>query len=111
MLYPAPIRDLLVQMASAGLFRGKLTDQINEEWVSNLLKNRPELNPEILKRTCDLTMASMPDCLVSDYEILISGLSLPDSNDRHVLAAAIHCSAQMIVTNNIRDFPTDVLIK
>jgi predicted nucleic acid-binding protein len=110
-LYPAPIRDLLLQTASAGLFRGKLTAQINREWMSNLQKNRQDLNPDHLERTCKLMIACMPDCLVTGYELLISSLSLPDPDDRHVFAAAIHCNAQMIVTNNVRDFPAEELAK
>lgn len=74
-------------------------------------KNRPELKPEYLERTCELMVASMPDCLVTEYEVLIPGLTLPDVDDRHVFAAAIHCNAQMIVTNNIKDFPADTLAK
>jgi hypothetical protein len=40
---------------------------------------------------------------------LVEGLDLPDKGDRHVLAAAIRCSAQVIVTENRRDFPKDIL--
>jgi len=39
------------------------------------------------------------------YKALISSLTLPDEGDRHVLAAAIHCGAQQIVTENVKDFP------
>lgn len=49
------------------------------------------------------------DGLVDRYEALIEGLTLPDPDDRHVLAAAIRCGASMIVTFNQRDFPIDVL--
>lgn len=50
------------------------------------------------------------DCLVTGFESLEGGLrALPDPNDRHVLAAAIHCSAQEIVTFNLRHFPETVL--
>jgi len=45
------------------------------------------------------------DCLVTGYEPLIESLRLPDPNDRHVLAAAIKSSAQVIVTTNLRHFP------
>lgn len=110
-LYPAPMRDLLVQCASEGLFRGKLTAEINHEWTSNLLANRPDLNEKQLKRTCELFEHAMPDCLVTNYEALIDGLSLPDLHDRHVLAAAIRCQAQIIVTSNLKDFPAEVLAK
>jgi hypothetical protein len=46
---------------------------------------------------------------VTGYEDLISGLTLPDPNDRHVLAAAVKCGASAIVTFNERDFPTAVV--
>ncbi|GAA3623304.1 hypothetical protein [Flavivirga jejuensis] len=44
-----------------------------------------------------------------DYEPLIDGLTLPDEKDRHVLAAAIKTNANVIVTNNLKDFPNDYL--
>jgi hypothetical protein len=43
------------------------------------------------------------------YERLTEQLSLPDPNDRHVLAAAIRCGAQAIVTMNVKDFPSEAL--
>ena len=47
--------------------------------------------------------------MVTGYEHLKSGLKLPDSKDLHVLAAAIQCGAQHIITDNIRDFPATAL--
>ena len=49
--------------------------------------------------------AHVRDALVVGYESLIGGLVLPDPQDRHVLAAAIHCGADAIVTYNLKDFP------
>lgn len=108
-LYPAPLRDLLMRLAVSDLFRARWTARIHEEWIRNLLANRPDLTREKLERTRDLMDASVPDCLVADYEGLEAQLALPDPDDRHVLAAAILCHAGTIVTYNLKDFPTTVL--
>lgn len=42
---------------------------------------------------------------MTNYEQLIGNLSLPDMKDCHVLAAAIKVNANIIVTNNLKDFP------
>ena len=49
------------------------------------------------------------DALVTGFEPLIKGLQLPDPNDRHVLAAAIHARASAIITINLKDFPVSIL--
>lgn len=110
-LYPAPIRDLLLQLASRGLFRARWTKKIEEEWVFNLLKNRPDLTRQQLERTCELMRASILDCLVEDYEDLSEGIKLPDPDDLHILAAAIKVQAQVIVTSNLKDFPKEILYR
>lgn len=50
--------------------------------------------------------SAFPDANITGYEELIQGLSLPDENDRHILAAAIRGNADVIVTFNLKDFPT-----
>lgn len=109
MLYPAPLRDLLVQLATTGIYRAKWTDAIHEEWTRNVLQNRPDLDPAALARTRKLMNAAVLDCLVDGYDVLIPSVALPDPHDRHVLAAAIHRSADVIVTLNLKDFPAAVL--
>ena len=52
---------------------------------------------------------AFPDALVTNYSGLINSLELPDPKDRHVLAAAIKTNANIIVTNNIKDFPKEYL--
>ncbi|MEE3623271.1 PIN domain-containing protein [Nitrospirillum sp. BR 11752] len=110
-LYPAPLRDFLMELAATELFRAKWTDAIHEEWTRNVLKNRPDLTPEQLRWTRQRMEASVADCLVSGYEHLIPVLNLPDPDDRHVLAAAIHARADAIITFNLRDFPIEDLAK
>ncbi len=107
-LYPAPLRDLLLRLSITGLFSAKWTDQIHDEWIKNLLETRPELKNK-LPRTRELMDQAVPDSLVTGYESLIGSLELPDANDRHVLAAAIRAGAQAIITFNLKDFPGDAL--
>lgn len=50
---------------------------------------------------------AVPDSLVQNYETRVADLTLPDPDDVHVLAAAIHASCDAIVTFNVKDFPKD----
>lgn len=108
-LYPAIVRDLLMRLATTGMFRAKWSQQIHEEWISALLEDRPDLSRERLERTAQLMNAHAPDCLVEGYEALIDALNLPDPDDRHVLAAAIKGRASVIVTYDLKHFPVGVL--
>lgn len=108
-LYRAPLRDLLIRLAQTGLVRARWSRTIHDEWVRNVLKNNPRTSAERLVRTCLLMNEAVRDCLVHDYEGLIETLVLPDPDDRHVLAAAIRSSAEVIVTYNLKDFPPDAL--
>ena len=101
-LYPAELRNLLMHLALIGLFRAKWSADVHEEWISSLLKKRPDLTRDKLERTRILMDQHAVDALVTDYEDLIPGLQLPDPDDRHVLAAAIRGHADVIVTINLR---------
>lgn len=108
-LYPAPLRDLLLRLALTDLFQARWTDRIQEEWIAALQRQRPDLPPAALQRTRSLMERAVPEARVIGYETLIDRLALPDADDRHVLAAAIHARADVIVTFNLKDFPTSVL--
>ncbi len=108
-LYPAPLRDLLMHLALTGVYRARWTAQIHDEWKRNLLINRQDLTQAQLDRTSAAMDSAIPDALVTGYEPLCAGLTLPDPDDRHILAAAIMCSASVIVTFNLKDFPSDAL--
>lgn len=108
-LYPAPLRDLLMRLALTDLYRARWTDTIHDEWIRNVLKQRGDLKREDLERTRTLMNAHVRDSLISNFEHLISSVTLPDENDRHVVAAAIQGGAHLIVTFNLKDFPSEVL--
>lgn len=108
-LYPAPLRDLLMHLALADLFLAKWSATIHAEWIRNVLAARPDLTRAQLERTRTLMDAHVRDCLVLGYEGLINQLELPDPDDRHVLAAAITGRAERIITFNLRDFPDTAL--
>lgn len=109
-LYSASIRDFLIELARTGLVRAKWTARIHSEWIDAICRQRPDLERARLERTVQLMNAAVLDCLVTGFESLEAGLAgLPDVDDRHVLAAAIHCGAQEIITFNERDFPDTVL--
>lgn len=110
-LYPSILRDVLIRLAGTGIYHARWTEEILDEVFRNLRAHRPDIDPKKLDRTRYLMCKAVDDCLVTDYEGLIPQLSLPDKDDRHVLAAAIRAGAQVIVTENKKDFPAVVLDK
>ncbi len=108
-LYPAMLRNVLLQLATAELFRARWTEDIHREWMHSLRRDKPDIEEaklEALRRAID---ASTIDCLVTGYESLTSGITLPDLDDRHIVAASIRCRAKIIVTTNLRHFPANAL--
>jgi PIN domain len=112
-LYPPFLRDLLVRLAihgrRQGVLRAKWTGRIHREWVRAVRRRRPDLRRGDLLRTCRLMDQHVRGCRVHGYERWEQRLSLPDPNDRHVLAAALACVADVIVTFNTSDFPVEIL--
>ena len=70
-LYPAPLRDLLLQLAVTDLYKAKWTTDIHREWIESLLRNEPHRKRSVLERTRDLMDSSTRDALVTGYEPLI----------------------------------------
>lgn len=107
-IYPIAIRDLLFWFAFFDLFTPKWSKHIFDEWES-VMTRKGVSEEEILKRTGRANEA-FPDAMIENYESLIDSLTLPDMKDCHVLAAAIKTNANVIVTNNLKDFPQDYLM-
>lgn len=74
-----------MHMAVTDLFAAKWSADIHEEWIATLLRQRPDLHRDQLERTRDLMDSHVRDCIVTDYEQLISGLQLPDPDDPSLL--------------------------
>jgi predicted nucleic acid-binding protein len=106
-IYPLWIRDLLLWFAYYELYTPKWSHNITSEWIAVMLKKG--ISQEEANKRANVINQAFPDALVENYEPLIETLTLPDINDRHVLAAAIKTNADLIITNNLKDFPGDYL--
>lgn len=107
--YGARLRSLVTYAAQTKLFRARWSDMVHDEWVRNLIANRPDLKPDDLSRTRELMNSAVPDSLVTGFERFIEAVELPDRDDRHVVAAAIMTRANVIVTFNLKDFPSEAI--
>lgn len=103
------LTDIFVQLAVDDLFQAKWTSEIHREWMAAVLAFRPHIAPHRLERRRMQMDLKAPESLVTGYDGLISRLSLPDAHDRHVLAAAIAGRCDLIITKNLKDFPTETL--
>ncbi len=106
-MYPLWIRDLMLWFAHHELYTPKWSQHIFDEWTE-VMKRKGISENDRIKRISIVSVA-FPDALVENYEPLIPTLNLPDIKDKHVLAAAIKTNANLIVTNNLKDFPADYL--
>lgn len=105
-LYPIGVRDTLLNLAEAGLYELRWSEEVLGETERNILKDRPDLNADDLGRTFAAMRRAFPDAMVSGYHGLVESMT-NDPKDRHVLAAAVVGRADVIVTDNIDDFPED----
>ena len=107
--YPVSLRNLLMRLALNGLFQARWSADVHEEWIQAVLQDRPDIPIARVHQVRAAMDHEAHDSVVTSYEPLIEGLSLPDPNDRHVLAAAIVGHADVIVTRNLQDFPDEEL--
>lgn len=106
-IMPIEIRDLLFWFAHDELYTPKWSEHIFDEWENVMLRNG--VSQEEVRKRIGWANAAFPDAMVHNYHSLIPALNLPDIQDRHVLAAAIKTNANLIVTNNLKDFPSEYL--
>jgi predicted nucleic acid-binding protein len=108
-LYSATLRSVLMYLATEELYRPLWSEAVSREWMAALARRRPDLREAAIAKTNALMEGHVDNALVTGYEGLIESLTLPDPDDRHVLATAIHGGAAAIVTLNLKHFPDNVL--
>lgn len=105
-LYPAYLCDTLLRLAEAGAYRPLWSADVLTELRRNLIEKG------IAADKVDYRIGQMretfPGAVVAGYESLIEAMT-NDPKDRHVLAAAVRASAEVIVTFNTGDFPVYAL--
>jgi hypothetical protein len=106
-VYPVSLCDALLRCALAGLYRPLWSAEILAELVRNLVADGRSTQERAERRAQHMRQA-FPQAKVRGYEGLVSGLTC-DEKDRHVLAAAIQGKAQLIITQNLTDFPVSAL--
>ncbi|MFQ3355560.1 MAG: putative nucleic acid-binding protein [Paracoccaceae bacterium] len=107
-LYPTVLRKILLELASSGLFEPFWSEKIFEELL-NGSKKVGALGQTQVRSEIAILKSKWPESLVNPDGFDLSVLWLPDKNDRHVLASAISCKADFIITLNIKDFPNGIL--
>lgn len=100
-------RDILLSLAAAGLFRPSWSTRILDETQKGIESYVKDHDVAVLQR--GKIEEAFPAAKVTEYEKIEECLSLPDPDDTHVLAAAISISASVIVTDNLRHFPKNLL--
>ncbi len=108
-LYSAVLRDVLIQAALEKALTLHWSAEVQGEWRRALLANRPDLDTAKIARTQRLMNEALPSAAVEGFHVHIAKLTLPDQDDRHVFAAAIHSECNVILTFNLSDFPASVL--
>ena len=109
-LVPIVQADLLLRLAEADLFRPLWSEIILEETQSAIERIHPDLKMSgLAQRRIAFMDEAFDDASVDVWPDMYSSIELPDPDDRHVLAAAIQGRADLIVTNNLKDFPQEVL--
>lgn len=104
-LHPAFVRAALLWFADERLFRPAWSPTILEEWRRSVKRRHPDLDDSRIDAWQAIMTDQFPDAEITGYEPIIEALTLPDAEDRHVLAAAIVGKCQGVITTNLKHFP------
>jgi predicted nucleic acid-binding protein len=107
-LFPSIMREMLLGTAATGAFLPLWSARILEEWA-RATRRLPEGSEAAARAAIVEMRESWPGSEAAYPEEAVEALSLPDPDDRHVLAAALAGRAEILVTLNRGDFPTRIL--
>lgn len=102
-LYGATLNDVILRLADGGAFRPLWSVDVLDEVRRNVIDAGYE--PAEIDRRLDAMRAYFPDAIVIGYADLVGTMTC-HPKDRHVLAAAVRANADVLVTFNLKDFPT-----
>ena len=108
-LVPIVLADTLLRVAERGLYRPLWSERILAEAQGAILAIHPDIDAAMVARRFTDMGDAFDDAKVMGWEDLVETISLPDPDDRHVVAVAIRGGARAIVTGNLVDFPSDAL--
>jgi predicted nucleic acid-binding protein len=109
-LFASVMREMLLGAAAAGGFEPVWSVRILEEWA-RATRRLPEGAETVARGEIAGMRARWPEAEVAVPEELLTRLSLPDPDDRHVLGAAIAGGAAVLMTQNRADFPSRALAR
>ena len=107
-MFPTVMRQMLLGVAAQGGFEARWSPRIEEEWALAARKIGPGGEAQA-RGEIAMVRARFPEARVTPDAGLEARLWLPDPADIHVLAAAVACHADVIITLNAKDFPRNIL--
>ncbi|MEH1841198.1 MAG: PIN domain-containing protein [Nostoc sp.] len=107
-LFPMYLRDTLLSTAEAGLYIPYWSQKILNEAMGKLIL-KGVIPTEAAKNLEEIIKAAFPEAMVEEVPWELEAGMGNDPKDRHVLAAAIIARADIVVTNNLKDFNAKAL--
>lgn len=116
-LWPSTLRDFLlslaIQQAYTPAWSSAILDEVERNETLKLSRKPPHLGDDAAalraKHLISMMRNAFPDAETPGWEMLEGKFGLPDIDDEHVLAAAVLARAGAIVTENLKDFPANLV--
>lgn len=111
-LYSRVLRDYLLYAADQEIIAIAWSHEILAEVVEHLVENVASFDTAAGERLVSAMNRAFPFAEIEPGEehlAVLAGVTLPDEDDRHVLAAVVAAEATVLCTSHIKDFPIEVV--